>query len=141
MGYNYYMATTIGLCASLIGFCIAVYIYNKQHAKKPLLCPRNAPCETVLNSPQATTLGFSNAALGIVYYAVAFFLFFCLYVGGHSSIVEVVLALMSVGGFGFSIYLVRVQKLVIKQWCVWCLASAATATIVFLATWLFIFTG
>ncbi len=128
------MATTIGLIASIIGFCISFYIYRKQHAKKPLMCPRNAPCDTVINSPQGSTFGFSNAGLGIVFYAVTLFFLFCLDVGGPSKIVEILLLLMTSSGFAFSVYLVQIQKNVIKQWCVWCLGSAAMATILFFAS-------
>lgn len=128
------MAITIGLLASIIGFFIALYIYHKQHTKKPLMCPRNAPCETVLNSAQATTFGFSNSGLGILFYSVAFFFLFCLYIGGGSPIVETLLVLLTAIGFGFSLYLVQVQRTVIKQWCVWCLGSAVTATILFVAS-------
>lgn len=128
------MATTIGIFASIIGFYISFYIYRKQHAKKPLMCPRNAPCDTVINSPQGTTLGFSNAGLGMAFYATVLFLLLCLFIGGSSSVVEIPLMLLAASGFGFSLYLVQVQKNVIKQWCVWCLGSAITATVLFFAT-------
>ncbi len=130
---------TIGTLAAIIGFCIALYIYRKQEAKKPLMCPRRSPCETVLTSPQATTFGISNALLGMIFYAAALFLLVCLGLGGESGIVEIVLGLLTLGGFGFSAYLVWVQHSKIKQWCVWCLGSAAVATILFVATMLIIF--
>jgi uncharacterized membrane protein len=128
------MVVVIGLLVSIIGFFIAWYIYEKQHAKKPLMCPRNAPCETVLNSAQATTFGFSNSALGMVFYAIAFFFLFCLYLGGGSAIVEILLTVLTAGGFVFSLYLVNIQRTVIKQWCVWCIGSAFMATILFVVS-------
>jgi uncharacterized membrane protein len=131
------MITTIGLIASFLGFLIALYIYRKQHAKKPLMCPRKAPCETVITSPQATTLGFSNTVLGMLYYAFIFFVFICLSMGGRSRIAEIILLIVTAFGFAFSIYLVRIQKNVIKQWCVWCLGSAVMATILFITALLF----
>lgn len=126
------MITIIGMLASIVGFCIALYIYWKQQAKKPLMCPRKAPCETVINSSQATTLGISNTILGMVYYFVMFFLLLCIYIGGSSKIIQVPMLFLAAGGFIFSAYLVQVQKVIIKQWCVWCLGSAATATILFI---------
>jgi uncharacterized membrane protein len=131
------MIITIGLIASAIGFLIALYIYRKQHAKKPLMCPRKAPCETVITSPQATTFGFSNTVLGMLYYAFIFFVFICLAMGGRSSIAEIILLILTTGGFLFSLYLVRVQKNIIKQWCLWCLGSALMATILFVTTLFF----
>lgn len=134
------MITIIGMLASIAGFCIALYIYWKQQAKKPLMCPRKAPCETVISSPQATTFGFSNTILGMVYYFVMFFLLLCIYIGGASKILQVHMLLLSAGGFVFSAYLVQVQKVIIKQWCVWCLGSAAMATTLFIvAVMLFLY--
>jgi uncharacterized membrane protein len=134
------MIIQIGTIASFVGFCIALYIYRKQIAKKPLMCPRRAPCEIVITSPQATTFGISNAKLGMVFYLAVFFFLFCLGIGGSSKILEILLFILTGGGFVFSIYLVRVQKNIIKQWCVWCLASAVMATIVFIVALLLIFT-
>jgi uncharacterized membrane protein len=101
------------------------------------MCPRKAPCETVITSPQATTLGFSNTVLGMLYYAFIFFVFICLSMGGRSRIAEIILLIVTAFGFAFSIYLVRIQKNVIKQWCVWCLGSAVMATILFITALLF----
>ncbi|HTH92952.1 MAG TPA: vitamin K epoxide reductase family protein [Candidatus Paceibacterota bacterium] len=125
------MAVTIGIFASLIGLGVSYYIYRKQHANKPLMCPRNAPCDAVINSPQGKTFGHSNAGLGIAYYAAVLFFLICLDMGGKSSIVEVLLLLMTTCGFAFSLYLIQIQRTVIKQWCVWCIVSAVTATILF----------
>ena len=133
------MIIHIGVIAAIAGFCIALYIYRKQTEKKPLMCPRKAPCETVITSPQATTFGISNAVLGILFYFTAFFLLWCLLIGGHSKLIEIPLLVITAGGFGFSLYLVRVQKNVIKQWCVWCLGSAAMATILFVVAILALF--
>jgi len=101
------------------------------------MCPRKAPCETVISSPQASTLGISNTILGMAYYAFVFFLFICLFMGGRSLVTEIILLILTAGGFAFSIYLVRIQKVVIKQWCLWCLGSAAMATILFVAVLFF----
>ncbi len=127
------MDITIALLSSLIGFGIAAYIYRKQVAKKPLMCPRKSPCETVITSPQATTYGISNTVLGMAYYAFMAFLLLCIAAGGESAIVEVLLIALGAAGFVFSLYLVRIQHVVIKQWCVWCLGSALMATILFAA--------
>jgi uncharacterized membrane protein len=133
------MEIIIGLAAAAIGFGIALYIHNKQKAKKPLMCPRQSPCETVISSPQSTTFGISNAVWGVWYYVAVFFSLTCIAVGGRSLWAELALALLTAGGVGFSAYLVRVQQKIIKQWCVWCLGSALMAVILFIATLIIIF--
>jgi uncharacterized membrane protein len=125
------MATFLGLIAALAGLGVSWYIYRKQVAAKPLMCPRKAPCETVIASPQSKTFGISNTILGMLYYIVVF-LFFAYYATGQSMYgTAVALAVLTAGGFLFSAYLVAVQHFVIRQWCVWCLGSAAAATALF----------
>jgi uncharacterized membrane protein len=125
------MAIILGLLSAFAGFFIAFYIYWRQGIQKPLFCPRKAPCETVITSPQAKTFGVSNTILGMGYYGIVFFLLVFRGVGGESLIVDIPLLLLATGGFVFSGYLVWLQHSLIKQWCVWCLGSAATATILF----------
>jgi uncharacterized membrane protein len=127
------ISVILGLVASIAGFCIALYIQRHQQAKAPLMCPRRSPCETVINSPQAKTLGVSNTTLGLFYYSLSFLLF--AYYGTGQSLqgtLPVLMAFVS-GGLIFSIYLVGVQHFKIKQWCVWCLSSAAMAALLFIA--------
>lgn len=133
------MIIFIALIAALGGFGITWYIDTKQKAQKPLMCPRKAPCETVLSSPEAKTFGVSNTSLGLLFYAVIFFL--VAYIGtGDSPVGAVtVLAILSTGGFLFSMYLVGIQHFKIKQWCVWCLGSAAMATILFVVSLILFF--
>jgi uncharacterized membrane protein len=133
------MLIIIAFLAAIIGFGIAVYIYRKQESKKPLMCPRKAPCETVLSSPQATTLGISNSILGMVFYAVILFLLTLLGTSTAVNVLKIVFGLLTLSGFAFSVYLVWVQKTKIKQWCVWCLGSAAMSTILFIVALLILF--
>lgn len=128
------MIINIALMASFLGFCIALYIYRKQRAQKPLMCPRKSPCETVITSPQSRTFGISNTILGMLYYALAFITFFYISSGFHPALLIMGIILLVAIGFFFSLYLVGVQQFKIKQWCVWCLGSAAMATIIFLCT-------
>jgi uncharacterized membrane protein len=132
------MLILLGLILSLIGLCIATYIHAKQGAKKPLMCPRKAPCETVLSSSEATTFGFSNALLGMVYYAGIVLLYTFFFTAPQSEPLGVLLVGLSTFGFLFSLYLIGVQQFKIKQWCVWCLGSAFIATSLFVVSLLLV---
>ena len=125
------MTILIGLLAALIGLGITIYINNKQKAKKPLMCPRRAPCETVISSPEAKIFGISNTILGMLYYAVTAGFLLYLGTGNSSQLVNTLFVILTSIGFLFSMYLVGVQHFKIKQWCVWCLGSAAMATVLF----------
>lgn len=126
------MAIILGLLSAFAGFFIAFYIYWRQGVQKPLFCPRKAPCETVITSPQAKTFGISNTILGMVYYGTVFPLLVFRGMGGESFIIDIPLLFLTTIGFLFSGYLVWLQYSLIKQWCTWCLGSAATATILFI---------
>ncbi|MEO5646682.1 MAG: vitamin K epoxide reductase family protein [Candidatus Paceibacterota bacterium] len=128
------MAILIALLAALIGLGITLYIYNKQRAKKPLMCPRRSPCETVISSPEAKIFGISNTILGMTYYVLtaAFLIYFG--TGHHTNLACLFFITMTTLGFLFSMYLVGVQHFKIKQWCVWCLGSAVMSTVIFGAT-------
>jgi uncharacterized membrane protein len=125
------MTIIIGLLSAFAGFFIAFYIFWKQEIHKPLFCPRKSPCETVITSPQAKTAGIANTLLGMMYYGVVFFLLAFRGMGGESLSIDLPLLLLTTAGFLFSGYLVWLQYSLIKQWCIWCLGSAATATILF----------
>lgn len=125
------MTIVTGLLAAVLGFCISLYIQNKQQTQRPMMCPRKSPCETVVSSPQSRTFGVSNTVLGMVYYATTFFLITAIGAGNGMPQLPILLAILSTGGFFFSLYLIWVQYFKIRQWCVWCLGSAFAATVLF----------
>ncbi len=125
----------LGLLASVIGLGIASYIHRTKKAKTALVCPREANCEKVIHSTHATSLGIPNELLGIAYYSItgllyAFSLAFPPFLNGP---VLWVLALMTISGALFSIYLIALQGLVIRAWCAWCLGSAAATALLVIA--------
>jgi uncharacterized membrane protein len=127
------MIHLIGFLASAAGLYISLSLYYKKHAKKKLMCPRNADCNSVINSRFGVTLGISNEVFGIFYYLFLSIVF------GSSLIIQtvftplttlVVLAFTAIGLL-VSVYLVSVQAFVIKAWCMWCLGSAFVNIVIF----------
>jgi uncharacterized membrane protein len=91
-----------------------------------------------LSSSEATTFGFSNALLGMVYYAGIVLLYTFFFTAPQSEPLGVLLVGLSTFGFLFSLYLIGVQQFKIKQWCVWCLGSAFIATSLFVVSLLLV---
>lgn len=120
------------------GFSLAFYIYHRKRAKKPLICPLRAKCELVTTSSYSKFLGVPVEILGMLYYAsVVIFHGFVLASPAAFSVSAVRLSLgLSTFAFLFSLYLISIQAFVLKQWCTWCLCSAALCASIFIVTYL-----
>jgi uncharacterized membrane protein len=90
-------------------------------------------CETVLNSAYSTIGGVPLALLGVIFYLVVAVGLVYFLTSGRAAIFS---GLLIWTGLGFltSLYLVWLQVAEIKSLCLYCLISAATATVLFLLT-------
>ena len=121
--------------AGFVGFSIANYIRHKKSANEVLACPAKADCETVIQSRFAKFFGVPVEVLGMAYYG-----FMALFYGLITLIPEIsvtpvnfFIITVTTAAFLFSAYLTFIQALAIKNWCSWCLTSAALSTIIFIA--------
>ncbi|MEK7070410.1 MAG: vitamin K epoxide reductase family protein [Patescibacteria group bacterium] len=118
---------------AIIGFFVAFRIYREKKKKTPLICPRNFKCDGVVKSRYSKLFGAPVELFGIIYYvfiAVIFTLFLFLpTVVGFAFILFIFLVTSS--AFSFSIYLTYIQIFKIKEFCSWCLTSAAISTVIF----------
>jgi uncharacterized membrane protein len=126
---------------SLLGIFDASYItYEKLSGRIPT-CRPPFECGTVLNSEWAYIAGIPLSIFGLVFYTTVF-------VFAVMNVLEVELTipltknisntlhLLSMGGFGFSLYLMFLMQFVIKAWCLWCLFSAITSSSLFIGVML-----
>jgi len=133
--YNIFIILIILL--GIVGFSIASYIYNKKRNKKKLICPIHSNCEQVINSNYSKILGIPVEILGIIYYLFTFLIYDLILIF-NIQFVPLFLALLgiSVCSVMFSIYLLSIQIIVIKQWCIWCLSSAFVSLLIFVLAYL-----
>lgn len=131
---------------SIIGIADAGYITYEELQGVIPPCGPGFDCGAVLNSPYAQIGPVPLAAVGLVYYAMILLLSI-LQVSEfdlqrvfprrswfrHITILDV-LAVLTVGGLFFSVYLVSIMAFVIEAWCKFCLISAATSAFLFLTT-------
>lgn len=111
-----------------LGVGVAAYIaIADAGGGAPTCLAGGSGCQTVADSSYSHLAGVNVAVLGIVGYvlilASAFFADDAARFGGF---------LVSLGGFGFSIYLTYIELFKIEATCEWCLASAVLMTILFL---------
>lgn len=119
---------------SLIGFGVAFNIRRKKALQKPMVCPLNMKCEQVLFSKYAKFLGIPLEILGLFYYGTLTFSYsiFLFYPSLKNPFFVFSIFILSACGFLFSMYLVSLQAFKLKEWCSWCLMSAAISTTNFL---------
>lgn len=111
----------------------AYLISTRRHHKKPVCVVGGSTCQIVLDSKYNHLLGVHNDLLGFVFYLFITVILGLIVVGIEPLDTWALLAQVSIYAAGlFSIFLVYLQKFVIKSWCFWCLMSATT-------TWLMAF--
>lgn len=111
-----------------IGIGVATYItIADSGGGAPTCLAGGTGCETVASSSYSHIAGVNIAVFGIFGYifilATAFFANDLARFGGFA---------LSLGGFGFSVYLTYLEIFKIEAICQWCVSSAALMTILFL---------
>lgn len=111
-----------------LGLGVATYIaIADAGGGAPACLAGGSGCQTVADSSYSHLAGINVAVFGIVAYALllasAFFVNDAARFGGF---------LVSLGGFGFSVYLTYIELFKIEAVCQWCVASALLMTILFL---------
>lgn len=123
------------IAAAACGFVIAYYIWKHKQTGDKLVCPLDFDCEAVVTSKYATTLGFQNEILGMLYYAfiaLVYLVFVFVPQLALISWLSWLLLLVSFGSFAFSTYLLYVQFVKLREWCTWCVFSSLCSTVIFL---------
>lgn len=110
-----------------LGIGVATYItIADSGGGAPTCLAGGGGCETVANSSYSHIAGVNVAVFGIVGYVLlllsAFFASDLARLGGFA---------VSLGGFGFSVYLTYLELFKIEAICQWCVSSAVLMTILF----------
>ena len=111
-----------------VGIGVATYItIADSGGGAPTCLAGGGGCETVANSSYSHIAGVNVAVFGIIGYIglliTAFFANDTARFAGFA---------LSLGGFGFSVYLTYLEIFKIEAICQWCVASAVLMTILFL---------
>jgi uncharacterized membrane protein len=116
-------------------FGLADSIYLAQHALNgtPLLCTIQSfsDCNTVVTSSYSRIFGIPIAELGVLFYSIMFVLA-ALELVMYDQFLRRVLQAFSLVGILASLYFMFVQTFVIRAFCVYCLASAFIALLIFI---------
>ena len=107
---------------AVVGAAITGYLLYVRGTGATLACATGG-CETVQSSRYSEIFGVPVAAVGLAGYAALFLT--AVAVGERARLAHAVLAL---GAFAFSAYLLVVQGAVIGAFCDWCLAGDVVVT-------------
>lgn len=118
---------SIAAFVATIGIGVATYItIADSSGGSPVCLAGGGGCETVANSSYSHLLGVNVAVFGIVAYVllVAAALL-------RGDLARMAGFAISLGGFGFSVYLTYLELFKIEAICQWCVSSAVLMTILF----------
>ncbi len=115
------------------GFGVALYIYYTKRRNKQLVCPIGSNCNVVITSRYSKFLGVPLEHWGMFYYAAIIAAYAVLILAPHllSSVFLFGLIMFTAGAFFFALYLLFVQAFLLRQWCIWCILSAAFSILIF----------
>lgn len=124
----------IMIIAAFGGLSVANLIHHKRKYGHPLICPIGADCDPVIYSKYSQLFRIPLETIGAIYYTIIVLTYAIFQVTPelHSSGAALVLLELTTVALLFSIYLTCVQAFALKQWCTWCLFSAAICLIIFL---------
>lgn len=128
------------LLISLAGFADASYL-TLEHFQNAIPPCSIGSCETVLASAYSSVFGIPLSLLGALYYLTVSVGLFAYLEGKSRGSGEIFLrsALsLTLLGFLMSLGLVSLMGLVIHAWCIYCLGSATSSTLLFLGA-IFVF--
>ena len=118
---------------ALVGLFMSIYLLLYHMGFYGVLVCGAGSCETVQASKYANFLGVSVPAWGVAWYGAVFVLALMQQAGrAESSVAGRLLAVASLGGLGFSIYLTAIELFVLHAICLWCVLSAILAVCIFL---------
>ena len=122
--------------ASLGGFFVAWYIYDRKSKSEPMTCPVGHDCHEVVHSKYSKFLGIRVEILGILYYFFIFISNVLLFTfpNLNTTLVWNTLWIISMFSVLFSLYLIKIQAFALKHWCSWCLISALISVIIAILT-------
>ena len=111
---------------SLVGLADALYLTIEHVTGQSVRCTIISGCSAVLSSPYAVVAGIPLAAVGAAAYFTVFSLAILTLFGYHWA--AKLMGVMVFTMFGLSLWLIYLQAFVIREFCQYCLLSAAITT-------------
>jgi uncharacterized membrane protein len=111
---------------SLVGIADALYLTIEHLTGQSVRCTIISGCSAVLSSQYAVVAGVPLAAIGAAAYFTVFSLAILTLFGYHWA--GKIMRAMVITMFAISVWLIYLQAFVIREFCQYCLLSAAITT-------------
>lgn len=123
------------LILAVLGFLNAYYLHYqyKQYVKsgKEMFCLFGGKCAEVISSRFGTTLGIKNEITGMIYYLLlSAYLLISMLIPKFGDDFALFAKIATIIATAFSVYLLFIQLVVLKQICSWCLIAIAINTLI-----------
>ena len=129
-----FYAPYVLLALALVGIAVAFYDAHQLYEGQALWCPPPINgCNEVANSPYARIYNLPVGYFGVVYYMYMFGLAALLAFDPFSRGLRFAALVYSALGVCFSIYFMYLQIAFIHAFCIYCLVSAVTTLLLFVA--------
>lgn len=127
------LAVVLILIFALFGLADSAYLAMSERTGAPLLCDLDnfSGCNIVAASPYSDLFGIPLADYGVLFYSILAVLA-VLELVVFDRLLRRMLQAISIVGILASIYFTFVQAVYIKAFCIYCLASALFAFLIFL---------
>jgi len=116
---------------AFLGFLDAVYLTTSHYSGVIPPCYVVSGCEQVTTSSYSMILGIPVALMGALYY-VAVLGLTLFYIDKKNPLAIKALRALTILGLLFTLWFLYVQAFIINAWCMYCLFSALTSTILFI---------
>jgi uncharacterized membrane protein len=111
---------------ALVGLADALYLTIEHLTGQSVRCTIISGCSAVLSSPYAVVAGVPLAAIGAAAYFTVFSLAILTLFGYHWA--GKIMRAMVITMFAIGVWLIYLQAFVIREFCQYCLLSAAITT-------------
>jgi uncharacterized membrane protein len=124
------------LFLAFCGLADSAYITQNEVAGTPLICNVNglSGCNVVAASPYSHLLGIPLSEYGLLFYG-ALFVLAALELALYDRVLRRTIQWVAAFGFVMSIIFSLVQIAIINAVCIYCMASALVALLIFLFAW------
>jgi len=132
MSKSFKITLGIMVVAVIVGFIDSSYLFYKYLTASPIDCLLFDGCNTVAKSPYSHVFGIPLPLFGMIFYTLM--LGAVIFLAKHQNLLLARLTLvLGFIGFAFSLYFIYLQGFIIQAFCIYCLISALTSTILFCA--------
>lgn len=122
-----------------VGLIDSAYIFYKKLRNEKLVCLIGKDCNKVIKSKYSSVFGIPNEVLGVLFYAGVLGFFFISWLGIEYFFgVQLLLIFRAAAFLAFlsSLFLAVIQIFILREWCEYCLLTAAVNLVIFILVFL-----